>query len=724
MSNAIDHSYLRTLEEELEDTSRGLVALSLELENSIRRYSDILEHSIQGIYRVDTDGQFQFVNPAFARMLGFDSVDEFLECYRSADQLYLQTDRRARLLQGLEEDENLRAFTSEAKTCAGDVVLLSENVHRNESKGGSIDSYESIVEDITFRHQAEERLLLLSNVFEYSLEGILITDADNRIITVNRAYEEISGFSSQELIGKNPNVLFSGWQGSDFYRAMWQEINENGMWQGEIKDRRKSGEVFVVWLTVCAIKDKAGKVVNHIGICNDITAKKQSEKAIKELAYYDVLTKLPNRLLFHDRLNQAISSAHRAGKKLAILFIDMDNFKAINDTLGHLVGDQFLIAVAELLKQCVRDNDTVARLGGDEFVILAKDIKSHESAYAIARKVLEKLSRPVVVDNNELHSGASIGISIFPDDGDNSDNLIKHADTAMYDAKENGKNDYRFYSEEMNARMLERIRIEGDLRRAIENDEFCLYYQPKISIQSGKVAGAEALIRWNHPELGLVFPNSFIPIAEETGLINPMGEWIISEAFRQVATWSEQSVGLIPPVAINLSARQLSDLNLFEGISRKMQSVGCDYRSVEFEITESSVMENPDHSSRLLHQLRDMGCSISLDDFGTGYSSLSYLKQLPIHTLKIDGSFVQELPEDKDSRILSESIIALSHKMALNVIAECVENREQLQYLIEQGCDEIQGYLFSKPLPADEYRDFLLQWEGRNIVEETLKGHS
>lgn len=538
-------------------------------------------------------------------------------------------------------------------------------------------------------------------LFENSVEGIVITDETTRIVEVNAAFEAITGYRAEEVVGRNTTLLKSDWHDKPFYEAMWAQIRATGVWQGEIIDRRANGEAYVQWLTICEVRDDDNRVRNYLGIIDDITAKKESEKKIHQLAYYDHLTQLPNRTLLHDRLGQALRTARRDGHRLAVLFIDLDNFKNINDTLGHLVGDKFLIEVAGVLLGKVRERDTVARLGGDEFIILLEELHDSQDASRVAKAILEAMAEPFRINGNEVFSGASIGIAVFPEDGADAATLVKHADTAMYSAKEQGKNDFRFFTDDMNIRAFERVRLENELRTAAEQEQFLLHYQPKLDLASGAITGMEALIRWRHPLLGLVPPYKFIPLAEETGLIENIGDWVLREGLRQLREWRDAGLNP-PPLAVNLSARQLRSKPLAAQIDKHLRHAGVGPELLHIELTETAVMSNPDEAIAFFRNLKAAGHGISVDDFGTGYSSLSYLSRLPLDTVKIDQSFVHALTEGRDDQVIVEAIIALAHKMDLTVVAEGVEKREQACFLSAQGCDEVQGYYFHRPLPPAE----------------------
>ncbi len=559
-----------------------------------------------------------------------------------------------------------------------------------------------MVEDISGRREAEENLRLAAKVFDSSVEGILITDADSRIVTVNRAFTHITGFQAEDAIGKTPKLLSSGKHNPDFYINMWRLLKENGQWRGEIWNRRKNGETYLEWLTISAVRNDKGETVNYVAVFSDITSRKLAEERLNYLANHDALTGLPNRVLFLERLDLGLARAHRTQKMVAVMFFDLDRFKIINDTLGHSVGDQLLQEVATRVRGCLREDDTVARLGGDEFTVILEGINEDKYVAMVAQKIIDILAKPFKLVGQEVFVTASVGISVYPNDGEDPHSLVRHADVAMYRAKEMGKNNYQFFKTEMNTRAFERLTLENNLRRALERNEFELHYQPQLDLASGDVVGAEALIRWRHPELGLVSPDRFIPIAEETGLIIPIGEWVLRTACAQNKAW--QRAGFAPlHVAVNLSGRQFKQKDLLRMIERAFAETGLDPAFLELEITESVIMEHADETIATLACMKTMGFQLSIDDFGTGYSSLSYLKRFPIDTLKIDRSFVHDITTDQDDAAITTAVIALAHSLNLKVIAEGVENGEQLEFLRAQGCDMIQGYHFSRPMTVEAF---------------------
>ncbi|MBX9633612.1 MAG: EAL domain-containing protein, partial [Magnetospirillum sp.] len=537
----------------------------------------------------------------------------------------------------------------------------------------------------------------------------------------NPAFSLLTGYSFEEVRGKNPNILKSGRHDEAFYKRMWESLDARGVWQGEVWNRRKNGDQYPEWLTINVIRDDEGNVSQYAAVFTDITERKKTEERIKNLAYFDVLTGLPNRRLFTDRLQVAMANAHRHGSALAIMFLDLDLFKRINDTLGHGIGDQVLVETANRLGLCIREGDTVARLGGDEFVILLPELDHLEDAAKLAERVIAHVKQPFAIDDHELYVTTSVGIAVYPDDGLTFEALIKNADTAMYRAKDLGRNNYQLYTPSMNARSFERLTMESALRHALSRDEFTLVYQGKVDMVSGRLSGVEALVRWRHPEMGLVMPTEFIPLAENMGLIGDIGAWVLKAACRQCKSWHD--LGL-PPVriAVNVSALQFREGDVPDIVQEALAESGLSPHYLELELTESVLMQRVEEVAQVLRDLRQMGVHISIDDFGTGYSSLSYLKRMPIDALKIDRSFVNDIMENGDAcngegaEIVS-TIINLAHNLRLRAVAEGVETREQANFLRERGCDEIQGYLISRPVSGED----LVSLFDRNLLPGGVK---
>ncbi|WP_137937868.1 EAL domain-containing protein [Chitinivorax sp. B] len=608
--------------------------------------------------------------------------------------------------------------------CEYRVLSLADNQYRWVLARGKVTTWDEqgqpirmigTLTDISEKKQAEEELRLNAKVFEGTGEGILITDRFNRIMSVNEAFTKITGYTRDEVIGRNPSLLSSNRHGTDFFREMWTELKATNYWQGEIWNRRKNGEIFPEWLTISLLRKDNGDICNFIATFSDISERKAQAEHIQFLANFDVLTQLPNRQLFKDRVHTAIAAAHRARTRLAMLFIDLDRFKNINDSLGHHVGDTLLQMVADRLQQVVRDSDTVARLGGDEFVVMLTDLRHGEDAAPSAQKVINIITQPYTVQNHELRLTPSIGISVYPDDGEDFETLVKNADAAMYHAKDSGRNNYQFFTHNMNARVFEHLMMENSLRRALEREEFLVYYQPQVDVTTHTIIGAEALIRWRHPEFGLVSPAKFIPVAEESGLIVPISDWVLRTVCEQGQTWIMQGLPAIP-IAINVSALHFRQKDFIDKLINALDQTGRSPELVELELTESILMQDAEAAIANMGRLKGIGVRLSIDDFGTGYSSLSYLKRFPIDKLKIDQSFVRDLPHDVDNAAITAAIISMAQSLHLQVIAEGVEDEEQRDFLLSRGCTENQGYLHSPPLPAE---DFAQQFNRHSMKQVT-----
>lgn len=563
-------------------------------------------------------------------------------------------------------------------------------------------------QDVTSQHQMEAQMQLLVSAFQFSGEAILITDTDNNIVTVNPAFTRLTGYTPEDVIGRNPRFLSAGRSTQQDFEAMWQTINTGGFWQGEIWDRRKDGATYPKWMSISVIRDDAGKIRYHVAHFTDISSDRAAEAKLHHMAHHDALTGLLNRFSLNGRLDQALAAARRDGSRVALLFIDLDRFKVINDTLGHHLGDKLLIEVAGRLRDSVRDSDVVARLGGDEFVIMLAGVDHTNSVAMVAEKVVLNIADPYSIEGHDLYSTPSIGIAIFPMDGDDGEILMKNADAAMYHAKTVGRNNFQFFDSKMNDAALERLKIEHSLRQALSHGEFLLYFQPVIDVGSGRVVGVEALVRWQHPEKGLLLPGKFITIAEETGLIQPLGEWVFWAACKQLADFRVAGIYGIR-MGVNISAIQMRNGNLPILAKGAIEAFGLDASDLVFEITESVAMQQPEETVRILDMLHDMGTSIAIDDFGTGYSSLSYLRQFPIDYLKLDRSFVEEIEQSSDRAVICDATIGLAHNLGLKIVAEGVETELQRDYLRGQGCDLMQGFLFGRPLPADQVVAFIRQ---------------
>ncbi|MDP3744303.1 MAG: EAL domain-containing protein [Methylotenera sp.] len=544
-----------------------------------------------------------------------------------------------------------------------------------------------------------------AQVFEHSKEGIFVTDANKKITSINKSFTEITGFMPEDVIGQNPRILASGRHDAGFFKQVWKVLTKTGSWQGELWNRRKSGEIYPESLTIISVKGDDGAVINYTGIFGDISERKLAEERIQQLAHYDVLTGLPNRVLFSDRLEQSLINAQRNQSNVALLFLDLDRFKQINDTLGHDFGDELLKMVAQRLMSCVREQDTLSRQGGDEFIAILPDADM-AGAELVAAKMLEAIIQPYLINQHELRISSSIGIAVYPDQAQDAESLIKYADMAMYQAKDNGRNKYLRFDPSMNASSHERLQLENSLRTAVDRQELRLYYQPQINLINGRIVGCEALVRWQHPEFGMISPARFIPLAEETGLIMPISDWVLEEALRQARVWRDAGLPEIT-VAVNLSALQFRQRILNEQVSALLKKYALPPHILDLELTESILMQGIDSALSMLHELTIMGVGLSIDDFGTGYSSLSYLKRFPIQKLKIDQSFVRDITSDSNDAIMVKTIILMAHSLKLHVIAEGVETEAQADFLRASGCEQAQGYLFGRPVPADEFTKLL-----------------
>jgi len=563
-----------------------------------------------------------------------------------------------------------------------------------------------LTQEILERQRAEDKLRLAGEVIEALSEGVVIIDPDFRISSVNPAYTSISGYDVKEVIGNYPINHTALSQGGAMFDEMWNGLEEHGRWEGEFWNLRKNGEEYAERLSVTAITNPTGEVMQFAAIISDITKRKQDEERILYQANYDSLTGLPNRSLFLDRLTQAINNMERSNKNLGLLFIDLDGFKLVNDTLGHDVGDMLLKEAARRLGTCVRTGDTVARLGGDEFTVIMPNLDDPRNAPLVAQRVLDSLGRAFLLGGHEAFVSGSIGITIFPDDAKDAQDLLKNADAAMYRAKEEGKANYQFFTTDMNEQVQERLVLKNGLSKALEHGEFRLLYQPKLDLKTNRVTGAEALMRWESPTIGPVSPVLFIPILEETGMVVEVGEWAIHTACRQHLEWIKAG---LPPIkiAVNLSARQLREPSFVKIVKTALNNNDLPPSAIEIEITESMLMSDAPSIVASLEDLHDFGVHISMDDFGTGYSSLSYLKRFPIDTIKIDRSFVNDIHVDHDDAEIIHTIINMGHTLNRKIIAEGVETEEQLDILKAYRCDEIQGYFFSKPLTAEDFTDFV-----------------
>lgn len=648
-----------------------------------------------------------FILLVFYRLIGrhIDHIARYARAHSNAqhaDPLALQ---RQEPLSG----DELSELVDSTNQLRKELITLT---HEQRERADTLAQQAALLElQLAARKQAETSLHLMASVFQSSQEAILITDASNRIVATNEAFRKLTGYSDDDVAGQNPRMLSAGTTAPELYRQMWSSLNTQGFWQGEVWDRRKDGEVYPKWLSISVVRAQDHRVVNYIAIFTDITARKQAEEKIYQLAHHDGLTGLMNRVALSQGLRQSLQLKTLDQDHLAVMFIGLDRFKDINDAFGHNTGDKLLVQVAKRLTATVRDGDLAARLGGDEFVVVSPFVGSPESATRLARKIREALQQPYLIDGMTIHTASSIGLALYPQDGDSGETLMKKAGTAMYHAKTLARNDVQFYVPGMEEATRERIQLGNELRQALELGQFVMHYQPQIESHTGRSVGVEALVRWRHPQRGLVPPAQFIPVAEENGLILSLGEWVLDEACAQIRAWRDQGLVRIT-MAVNLSPQQLGHPSLPGLVARTLAKHGLPGESLELEITESMLMENIDANVQTLKALRQMGVKLAIDDFGTGYSSLSYLKRLPIDALKLDRSFVRDVETDSSDVAICMSTIALAHNLGLKVIAEGVETEGQRAFLTEHRCDVLQGYLFSKAVDPQQAFAFLARHDG------------
>jgi len=695
-----------------------------QLETANQRFQDLLAAASEfSIILTDPQGRVEMVNQGTERMLGYTAAEMVAQMTPADFHLPEEVAQRAdELSQALghavsgfevfvsvpgQHGQESREWTYVRKDGSQFPVLLVVTAVR--SPAGQISGYLGIAQDITQRKHADAQLQLAASVFTHAREGIMITDSAGIIVDVNETFSRITGYSRQEVLGQNPRILKSGRQSEQDYAAMWHSLHEKGRWYGEVWNRRKNGAVYAEMLSISAVRAASGRTQHYVALFSDITAQKEHQQQLEHIAHYDALTQLPNRMLLTDRLAQALIRCQRQKQSVAVVFLDLDSFKAVNDTHGHAVGDELLITVSKRLKDALREGDTLARVGGDEFVAVLAGLEQSDDFKPVVTRMLLAAADPVTVGDAVLHVSASMGVTIYPHDESDADLLMRHADQAMYSAKHGGKNRYQLFDVRQDTAHASQHHGIASIRRALVGGEFRLYYQPKVSLRSGRVSGAEALIRWQHPQLGLLPPAAFLPIIEDHPISVEVGEWVIRTVLDQMSAW--QSQGLSLPLSINIGARQLQQ----QGFSGQLGQLLRHHpqlptHHLQIEVLETSALQDMVTVSTVMADCRDLGVGFALDDFGTGYSSLTYLKRLPVQTLKIDQSFVRDMLLDVGDLSIVNGVIGLARAFGLEVIAEGVETRAHGELLLSLGCELAQGYGIARPMPAAELPAWVALW--------------
>ncbi|MFV3307055.1 putative bifunctional diguanylate cyclase/phosphodiesterase [Pseudomonas sp. NY15181] len=666
-------------------------------EERLSRALDVVE---DGVWDWDLRSQRIYYSPGYSNLIG-------LPCERLSDDVLLwenrlhPDDRRATLatyqdhIDGLSEELNC-VYRIRHSDGGYRWVHARGRVERDAS--GEALRMTGISRDITRQRSNEDHLRQAAAVFEATQEGLLVTDSRGIIVHTNPSFSRITGYAAEDVLGGQPSLLKSGRQDAAFYRRMWEALLRDGVWSGEIWNRRKSGEVYPQWQHIRAVRNDQGQLTHYVAVFSDLSSLKRSQHELDFLAHHDPLTGLPNRLLLRERIEQALARAEREQGGGALLVIDLDHFKHINDSLGHSTGDLLIKAVAERLQACLDERCSLARLGGDEFAVILES-PQQQHASSLAQRLLEAMNAPFEVDGQTIYMSVSLGVSLFPDDARNVDHLMQHADAALFQAKASGRSLYAFYTPELTARARSHVQVEAALRHALDHDELRIYFQPVHDLASGRMVGVESLVRWQHPQRGLVPPSEFIPVAEESGLITALDAWMLDQACRQMRAWLDAGITL-DFIAVNVSSRLFSRGGLEERVALALEQSGLEPHHLELEVTESAVMQNFDQGLELLCQLRLLGVHLAIDDFGTGYSSLMRLKRMPVHKLKIDQGFVAGLPDDAEDAAIACAVIALGQSMGLQVVAEGIERPDQAAFLLTHACDFGQGYWYDKPQPA------------------------
>jgi len=681
------------------------------LESELRIVSLAVNQTASSIIITDTNGSIEYVNPAFTENTGYlpkELIGKNPRILRSSDT---KSEEYTTLWKTLSSGNTWRGeFHNRKKN--GELFWEVASIAPVKQKNGNISHYVAVKEDITALKNAEEKLKLAASVFSHAREGIIITNDRATIIDVNNAFTLMTGFSREDVIGKNPRVLQSGRQSAEFYDDMWQALLKDDHWSGEVWNRHKNGEVFAVMKTISAVRNEHGIITHYVSLGNDITQIKEHQKQLERIAHYDLLTNLPNRVLLADRLSQAIMQCSRHEQSLAVVFLDLDGFKQVNDTHSHNVGDELLIAVSIRMKEALREGDTLARIGGDEFVAVLTDLTTVEDCEPVLERLLLAASEPVTIGDIVLNISASIGVTIYPKDSVDADQLMRHADQAMYVAKQSGKNRYHLFdTAQDDAVKVQRESLEA-IRSALDNHQFVLHYQPKVNMRTGRVIGTEALIRWQHPKRGLLNPIEFLPTIENNPMSIEIGEWVIDSALSQISQWQAMGLNLPVSTSVNIAAAQLQQPDFTQKLTTLLaKHPNVDPRYLELEVLETTALEDVQHVSTIMNACIALGVNFALDDFGTGYSSLTYLRRLPASIIKIDQTFVRDMLHDTDDLAIVEGVIALAKSFKRDVIAEGVETIEHGTALLELGCDLVQGYGIARPMPASDIPAWIKDWK-------------
>jgi diguanylate cyclase (GGDEF)-like protein/PAS domain S-box-containing protein len=679
------------------------------LRRSEARFRAVFQNAGVGVVLSEANGRFVEANPAFCAMVGYaehELKNLSFHDITHPDDVIVNDQLRDEMRAGKRDSYHMtkRYVAKDGGQVWGRLTVTG--IREPDGDSSDMRFTVAVVEDVTERKRLEDHMRLAAKVFENSGEGLFVTDEATRIIHVNAAFTEITGYAGEDVIGKTPKVLASGRHDAGFYRHMWDSLDACGKWQGEIWDRRKSGEMFAGWQNIAAVRNAEGQITNYVAVISDITTRKQVEERLSYAANHDPLTRLPNRTLFQERLSRAMARGHRNQNLVALLFIDLDRFKQVNDTLGHLAGDMLLQLVAERLSGCTRQGDTVARLGGDEFTVILEDVEDPRDAAIVAHKILHVMAEPFDLAGQIAQISSSIGVALYPVDSGDAQGLVKLADAAMYQAKHQGRNACQFHSEAVNAQAFERLALENALRSALERSEFELFYQPIFDLETGKVVAAEALLRWRHPEVGMVVPGKFLSLAEETGLIVPIGRWVVEQSCAQVKAWRDAGNDELE-LHVNLSSRQLRESDLIEVIAGALEVAGLPPEAMVVEVPEASVVEKGPDIGELFTRITALGLGLAIDEFGSGYSSFAFLRRLPASNLKVAQAFVRNVTTSTDDAEIVSAIVAVARGLHMIVVAPGIETEEQLAFLKNFGCNRAQGFLLARPMSAKEFTEYL-----------------